>query len=275
MRRRMFPIAVLALGICTAVTAVTPGAAWGLVPVPRIGQSDARTEGTDGPEAPPAQEGAPQVAVDTPLPEGVRPPRDARPVETGPAPAADAVQEVAPPAPPPAGPASGHPASGGENTTPTETGSPGEEHPDGENPGVKRPIGEKPAENSQGGARKAMNSGDRAFRAACPPTSVICLENSLPGNPSSEWNIPGAGSSNIQGYATTISVNHGETIQFKVNTAATSYRIDIYRIGYYSGMGARKITTVNPSASLPQTQPACVNDAASQMVDCGNWGVSA
>ncbi|MEU0516475.1 DUF4082 domain-containing protein [Streptosporangium sp. NPDC006007] len=60
-----------------------------------------------------------------------------------------------------------------------------------------------------------------------------------------------------------------------MNTAATSYRIDIYRIGYYAGMGARKITTVNPSASLPQTQPACVNDAASQMVDCGNWAVSA
>ncbi|GHH64183.1 hypothetical protein GCM10017673_06400 [Streptosporangium violaceochromogenes] len=115
----------------------------------------------------------------------------------------------------------------------------------------------------------------RAARAACPPTSVICLENTLPGNPASEWDVPGAGSTNIQGFGTTMSVAPGETMNFKVNTAATSYRIDIYRIGYYGGMGARKITTINPSAALPQLQPTCVTDAATQLVDCGNWAVSA
>ncbi|MCW2876614.1 MAG: hypothetical protein JWQ95_714 [Sphaerisporangium sp.] len=116
----------------------------------------------------------------------------------------------------------------------------------------------------------------RARRATCnPPTNIICQENNLPGNPASEWDVPGAGDSNIQGYATQISVNAGETVQFKVDTAATSYRMDIYRIGYYGGMGARKMATVNPSVPLPQTQPACLTDATVGLVDCGNWALSA
>ncbi|MGW7483095.1 N,N-dimethylformamidase beta subunit family domain-containing protein [Nonomuraea muscovyensis] len=122
----------------------------------------------------------------------------------------------------------------------------------------------------------------RPFRAArgqarqdCPPTSVICLENELPGSPPSEWDVPGAGSSTIQGFATDISVDKGATVEFKVDTPATDYRLDIYRIGYYGGMGARFVTTVQPFAILPQTQPACVRQTETGLVDCGNWAVSA
>ena len=46
-------------------------------------------------------------------------------------------------------------------------------------------------------------------------------------------------------------------------------------MGYYAGMGARKVATVNPSAALPQIQPACLTDASTGLVDCGNWDVSA
>ena len=51
--------------------------------------------------------------------------------------------------------------------------------------------------------------------------------------------------------------------------------IDIYRLGYYAGLGARKVATVTPSVSLPQNQPACLTDATTGLVDCGNWAVSA
>ena len=30
-----------------------------------------------------------------------------------------------------------------------------------------------------------------------------------------------------------------------------------------------------PSATLPQTQPACLEDSATGLIDCGNWAVSA
>ena len=81
--------------------------------------------------------------------------------------------------------------------------------------------------------------------------NAIVLENQLTGNPSSEWDISGAGDLSIQGFATDISVNKGETVRFKIDTDASAYTIDIYRMGYYGGLGARKVATVLPSATLP------------------------
>ena len=79
---------------------------------------------------------------------------------------------------------------------------------------------------------------------------------------------------NLQGFATDISVNRGGTVFFKVKTDASSYRFDIYRMGYYGGLGARKIETVTPTATLPQNQPNCLTEAATGLIDCGNWSVS-
>jgi len=116
-----------------------------------------------------------------------------------------------------------------------------------------------------------------ARAAACDPpiaNEIVC-ENSKPGNPPSEWDVSGAGSPDIQGFATDISVDQGETVDFKIDTPADDYRLDIYRMGYYEGDGARLIASIEPSATLPQTQPACLSDSATGLVDCGNWAVSA
>jgi hypothetical protein len=107
------------------------------------------------------------------------------------------------------------------------------------------------------------------------PANAIERENCLPGTPQSQWDVSGAGDPSIQGFATDISVNAGQTVSFKINTNATAYTIGIYRIGYYGGMGARLVASIQPSAQLPQAQPACVSDSATKLVDCGNWGTSA
>ncbi len=60
-----------------------------------------------------------------------------------------------------------------------------------------------------------------------------------------------------------------------MKTDATAYGIDIYRLGYYGGNGARLIATVTPTVTLPQTQPPCLTDAATGLIDCGNWAESA
>lgn len=103
---------------------------------------------------------------------------------------------------------------------------------------------------------------------------VVC-ENSKPGADPSQWDIVGAGSPELQGYATDISVNAGQPIDFKIDTTASHYTIDIYRTGWYGGLGARHIASVNPSAQLPQHQPECVSDLTTELYDCGNWAVSA
>lgn len=104
--------------------------------------------------------------------------------------------------------------------------------------------------------------------------NAIVVENCRTGNPSAEWEVQGLGDASIQGYSTSISVNRGETVQFKVDTDASSYRIDIYRLGYYDGLGARRVATVLPTASLPQSQPDCLLEASTGLIDCGNWAVS-
>lgn len=114
-----------------------------------------------------------------------------------------------------------------------------------------------------------------ALASCSAPQNPIEAENCLAGTPQSQWDISGAGDSTIQGFATSISVNQGQTVSFKINTNASSYKLDIYRLGYYGGNGARLVATIQPSAQLPQSQPACITDSSTALMDCGNWAVSA
>uniref|UniRef100_UPI00384B8412 DUF4082 domain-containing protein n=1 Tax=Bradyrhizobium daqingense TaxID=993502 RepID=UPI00384B8412 len=121
--------------------------------------------------------------------------------------------------------------------------------------------------------RQAATTESTSLAAAATSTNPIVLENQKPGNPQSEWDIVGAGSSNIEGFATDISVNRGNRVDFKINTNSSDYRIDIYRLGYYGGMGARKVHTIQHTGV--QNQPTPLRDAATGLVDAGNWSVSA
>jgi hypothetical protein len=119
-------------------------------------------------------------------------------------------------------------------------------------------------------------SGAARQRPECgAPANAVVAENCKPGNPQTEWDVNGSGDPRIQGFATDISVNAGETIGFKVGTSSPAYRIDIYRLGYYGGLGARKVASIKPSVPLPQKQPDCLTDPALRLYDCGNWALSA
>src|SRR5687767_12795110 len=99
--------------------------------------------------------------------------------------------------------------------------------------------------------------------AVCPApagSNEIVVENCLPGNPQSEWMITGSGDPAIQGFATDISYNQGATAQFKIKTTATSYRIDIYRLGWYNGSGARRVATIPNTATIKSNQVPCFGD---------------
>ena len=125
----------------------------------------------------------------------------------------------------------------------------------------------------------AVRQGSTASAAdpcAPPVTNQVACENTKPGDPPADWQVSGIGDSSIQGFATSMSVNLGQTVNFKIKTPASSYHIDILRLGYYNGDGARLIASnIQPSASLPQTQPACQTTSSTGLVDCGNWKISA
>src|SRR5262249_54750240 len=102
----------------------------------------------------------------------------------------------------------------------------------------------------------------------CISNPIVC-ENNLTGNPSSEWDVSGAGDSTIQGFATDISVNRGTTVHFKVSTTAATFTMNVYRMGYYGGMGARKVASLGTITG--RNQPACLTNSTTFLVDCGNW----
>ncbi|RUL99615.1 DUF4082 domain-containing protein [Rhizobium chutanense] len=111
--------------------------------------------------------------------------------------------------------------------------------------------------------------------AAAPTPNKIALENMKQGNPISEWGLEGDGGGTIQGFATEISTNIGQTVDFKIATDSTHYRIDIYRMGYYGGDGARKVDSIEKSLTTAQIQPHPIVDMSLGLIDCGNWSVSA
>jgi hypothetical protein len=119
----------------------------------------------------------------------------------------------------------------------------------------------------------SLVSSVRSASSSCA-NPIVC-ENQLPGTPQSIWDItPGEGTT-IQGFADPFSANIGQSIKFKIESPATKYKIDIYRIGYYGGDGARLVASIAPNITVSQHQPACNTNTATGLVDCGNWGVSA
>ena len=117
-----------------------------------------------------------------------------------------------------------------------------------------------------------------AAAGSCGPPVVnpVACENTLPGDPPSDWMLTTSGDATLQGFATAMSVNAGSTISFKIDSTASAYTIDILRLGYYGGDGARKVvSSMQPTVAYPQPQPACLTFSSTGLIDCGNWAVSA
>lgn len=97
----------------------------------------------------------------------------------------------------------------------------------------------------------------------------ISIENSKLGTPSNVWDVNGAGDPSIQGFAVPFGITVGETVDFRINTSSNQWRIDIYRVGYYSGDGARKVFSIKmDKASI---QPDCNFIKKWRLVDCITW----
>lgn len=106
-----------------------------------------------------------------------------------------------------------------------------------------------------------------------PGSNPVACENSQPGTPMNQWYSPSAWG-DIQGFSTAASVTPGQTISFKVDSP-DPYKVEIFRLGWYGGNGARLMPT-SPTTIFPAvTQPACARDAPTGETDCGNWSVTA
>src|SRR2546421_2160317 len=98
------------------------------------------------------------------------------------------------------------------------------------------------------------------------PSSPVAAENALPGT--SAWVITHAGSEGwLEGYASDVSVNHGDAIDIHLSAdAPTDVRWDLYRMGWYGGKRGRLIATGGPLTVVHQSPPA-VNPVTG-LVEC-------
>src|SRR5204862_1100983 len=123
-------------------------------------------------------------------------------------------------------------------------------------------------------------AGNRTTSAPVSVTVVnaspIVLENQQPG--SMGWSVwPAAkpaddAGKQIKGYASATSVNLGESITFYVTVnPAQQYTMDVYRMGWYQGLGGRLMQSIGPLQGV--AQPACPDYATTGLTEC-NWTAS-
>ncbi len=110
-------------------------------------------------------------------------------------------------------------------------------------------------------------------QAARRQPNPIVRENRLPGTLA--WTAPLAQSGSIDGYASAISIRPGGVMRLHVSTSSP-YRVRVYRLGWYRGLGGRLVACVprNCSASKPgRTFPVPQPDPSSGYLDAG-WPVT-
>jgi hypothetical protein len=120
-----------------------------------------------------------------------------------------------------------------------------------------------------------MIPGDQASlvtSAQAPGPNPIVLENQQPGT--GDWFWAGSTLGNddagqIKGYGSTTSVKQNENITFHISVnPAQTFTIDVYRLGWYEGLGGRHRLRVGPLVGVQQ--PPCEPDPNTGMIAC-NW----
>ena len=98
-------------------------------------------------------------------------------------------------------------------------------------------------------------------------TNATARENQKPGT--ADWQLENpATSREIEGYASLTSVNIGSEIKLFVNTKEPNYTIEIFRTGWYDGLGGRRMN--DPIIRKGIRQPPPKENEASGLIEC-NW----
>jgi hypothetical protein len=106
-----------------------------------------------------------------------------------------------------------------------------------------------------------------SVNAVTKTQNLIQQENTKPGTDT--WGLSNpALNHEIEGYASLTGVNRGESVALYVNTIEPKYTIDVFRMGWYGGKGARWIKTTVTLAGVRQPAPAF--DPQTHLIEC-HW----
>jgi hypothetical protein len=131
----------------------------------------------------------------------------------------------------------------------------------------RRGAGLRPPRGSPGG-RPAQTAATPSAPATSPATSPIAQshaapawranwvvqENRLPGTRAWRLSASPPGTS-IEGFADRVSAERGEQVVLRVSTTAPAFHVEVYRLGYYQGLGGRLLWRSQAVRAAPQPGP--------------------
>jgi len=118
-----------------------------------------------------------------------------------------------------------------------------------------------------GCALAQLPAGGNPLLAAPNP---ISLENARSGSPKWELVNPALGHE-IEGYADKVSTAPGETLRLYVSSLSPRFTVEVFRMGWYGGAGARRVLELRSLAGVRRAIPKPRGDDG--LVEC-NWPLS-
>lgn len=112
-------------------------------------------------------------------------------------------------------------------------------------------------------------TASQACQEAAKAANPVVAENTCPGTNSWRPDHPAGPENAIEAFTTPASVNVGGTVKMYVSTTAASYTFQVYRMGWYQGLGGHLLYSSLPLRGI--NQPAPTIDPATRMVSCSNW----
>ena len=104
---------------------------------------------------------------------------------------------------------------------------------------------------------------------AVDTTNQVKAENYCPGTNSWRVDRPLGPERAIEGFTAPVSVQAGEKVKIYISTTAATYTFQVYRMGWYNGLGGRLLYSSYPLHGINQPPPAI--DPRTHKVSCSNW----
>jgi len=122
---------------------------------------------------------------------------------------------------------------------------------------------------TDGGPPHQPGPDDAGTPPSLPPhdAQLIRKENAKPGTRA--WKVTkGANNNEIEGYALTSTVSPGERVSIAVSVkdGPRKFSYEVYRMGYYGGLGGREVMRGGPLQAVPQTP--CPPQRSTGLVSC-------
>lgn len=97
----------------------------------------------------------------------------------------------------------------------------------------------------------------------------VKAENLCPGTNSWRVDRPFGPERAIEGFTAPVSIQAGEKVKIYISTTAAAYTFEVYRMGWYNGLGGRLVYSSYKLRGINQPPPTI--DPATRMVSCNNW----